>query len=208
MAAQHGKTGKRKLTASAGAAPVGFATGIETEVKLETTAEGLQLAVDWPPLGGGTPTTTQVLRSLYFDTNRRDLLAGGIVLRVRKADDAQPVLAIKQPANDRGRLFHRHEYQAPMRAMLPALDLMEPAVAASLLSVTAERPLEIQFETQVTRRTRTIAHEGAEIEVAFDHGRVVLPDGKERGFHEVELELKSGDAASLFDVARAAAAAT
>jgi len=59
---------------------------------------------------------------------------------------------------------------------------------------------------RVTRRQRTFHYRGAEIELALDQGEVT--DGTGRSpICEVELELKSGPPAALFDLARELAAA-
>ena len=204
MAARRGIPEACTAIAGAAAGPADFAAGIETEVKLATTAAGLVQALEWPPFAAGTGTGSRLLRSIYFDTANRDLLAQGIVLRIRTSDNADPVLTLKQPAHGRHGPFHRLESEVPAPGMTPMLALFGPDIAAELLGITGGQPLEAQFETRVTRQTRHITSGGAEIEAAFDNGVVVLPEVKELPLCEIELELKSGDAGSLYDLARAA----
>lgn len=204
MTARRGKPEPCVAWSRTVAKPADFAAGIETEVKLATTADGLVQALNWPTFASSAAPQPRLLRSIYFDTANRDLSAEGIVLRIRTSDGANPVLTLKQPATGRHGPFHRSESEVPVPGMTPMLALFGPEIVADLLRITGGRPLEAQFETRVSRQTRHLASGGAEIEAAFDDGLVVLPDGRNLALCEIELELKSGDAGSLYDLARAA----
>jgi triphosphatase len=205
MAARSDSPDGRRLAAAVLVHSNDSMSGIETEVKFSSTPAGLQQAQDWSGFGAGTPAEIQTLRSNYFDTPGRDLLRQGIVLRVRRSDHAAQVMTVKMPAKGRHGPFHRSESEVRIKGMTPRLDLFEPDVAADLLHITAGQVLELQFETRVKRHTRHLESNGAKIEVAFDEGMIVLPDGRNMPLCEIELELKSGPAGSLYNLAYAAA---
>jgi inorganic triphosphatase YgiF len=80
----------------------------------------------------------------------------------------------------------------PNPALGPLRELLPDDEAAAL------RPA---FNVRVTRRQRLIRYQGAEIELALDQGEV--RDGERVSpISEVELELKSGPASTLFALAR------
>ena len=55
--------------------------------------------------------------------------------------------------------------------------------------------------TEVERATWLIDRDGSQVEVALDSGAVSL-DGEKQDFRELELELRTGEPAALFDVAK------
>ena len=148
--------------------------------------------------GGGSE---QLLRSVYFDTPDFDLRAAGVALRVRQAD-GRCVQTIKLAG--RG-LFGRGEWK-PMSAAWRWIST--PAAGTPLEGAlsTADRdtPLRPVFEVRVDRATRDVAVGGRMVEVALDRGSVSA-DGRDTPICELELELKDGAIADLFDLARSLA---
>lgn len=132
------------------------------------------------------------LVSVYFDTPEGDLQKAGASLRVRESK-GQRVQTLK-----RGDGLAREEYEAPI-----AGDAPDPALGPlpELLPRNGAAVLQPAFKVHVTRRQRLVRFDGAEIEVALDQGEV--RDGKQVSpISELELELKSGDPAALFGLAR------
>ncbi len=206
MTARRGKSGSDKSICAGRAPRDGLPSGFETEVKFATSPEGLQQAFLSPRLGGGLAARTQTLRSIYFDTAQCCLFRQGIVLRLRKSAGTPPVMTLKMPAIGHAGPFRRNETEVRSISMAPNLELFDSNLARHLRHLTGGRPLEAQFETRVTRRTRQLEFDGAAVEVAFDEGKIVTTSGAQLAICEVELELKSGESGKLFDLASRAAA--
>ena len=109
------------------------------------------------------------------------------------------IMGLKRAApEDRG-VFEREETEVAAPSGEPDLTLFDKAVAREITDITAAKPLTPQFGSDIRRATRTIEANGAAIEVAFDQG--FLFAGEMRSpVAEIELELKSGDEAALFDL--------
>jgi triphosphatase len=174
----------------------------ELEIKLSTDSPGLQAAFESPALGGapGKGPGARGLVSTYFDTQDRTLNKRRIALRVRRSGRAAPLIGVKWPPNSNSDTFSRGEIEARGRSGVLDLALLGEDVAAELREIIGDRSLEPQFETRIKRRTRLVVAGAAQIEIAFDDGEIVAGDRRAR-VTEVELELKSGDATALYDLA-------
>jgi inorganic triphosphatase YgiF len=132
------------------------------------------------------------LISVYFDTPDLTLQKAGVSLRVRESKGRR-TLTMK-----RGEGLAREEYEAPLEGEAPNGEF---APLRAILSDGDAAALTPAYNVRVTRRQRLVKYAGSEIELALDQGEVsggvrVSP------ISEVELELKSGDPAALFDLAR------
>lgn len=182
---------------SHGAAASENATGgSEIEVKFRMTARGMAKVLSSPFLQGQGDAQAHDLRSVYFDTSTHDFFKSGIILRVRYRDGAAPVLSLKTSAAA-GRNFARGEFEVPCPDGQPSLERFEPALAEKLADLTSGRCLVRQFETAVKRRVFTLREGASLIEAACDEGTILAGSAREP-LIELELELKSGDAADLF----------
>jgi len=132
------------------------------------------------------------LISVYFDTPERDLQKVGASLRVRESQ-GQRVQTLK-----RGDGLAREEHEAPLAGDAPDVRL---GPLAELLPQGARAELRPAFHVRVLRRQRLVRFEGAEIELALDQGEV-RGGRRSSPISEVELELKSGEPAALFGLAR------
>lgn len=141
-----------------------------------------------PP--GDTVEKDQV--STYFDTPAGDLKAQRISLRIRESGGKR-IQTLK-----RGAGFARDEHEQVVAG--EALDLSMPALKEAL-SPAKRKALRPAFTVRIHRRQRTFDYGGAIIEMAVDQGEV-LSGGRTRTVSEVELELKSGACAPMFDLAR------
>ena len=161
----------------------------EIELKFECAPEDLGRVLAAAPDGDDD---TRELISVYFDTPGLDLQKAGASLRVRESQ-GQRVQTLK-----RGDGLAREEHETPI-----AGDAPDPSLGPlpELLPDGANSELKPAFHVRVTRRQRLVRFEGAEIELALDQGEV--RGGKRTSpISEVELELKSGRPAALFDLAR------
>lgn len=135
---------------------------------------------------------TKHLTAVYFDTPDGRLKAAHVSLRLRESNGKR-VQTLK-----RGDGFAREEHEA--RVAGDTLDLTMPAVKTAL-KPAQRKALAPVFTVRVTRQQRTFSYQGAEIELALDQGEITADD-RRRGLCELELELKSGDPAVLFALAR------
>lgn len=164
----------------------------EIELKFACGPDDLAAVLAAAPPGDDE---TRELISVYFDTPDLALQKAGASLRVRE-HKGRRVQTLK-----RGQGLVREEHEAAIEGLAPDPDL-EPL--PSLLPQGAT--LRPAFNVRVSRRQRTFRYQGAEIELALDQGEVSGGD-RQRPICEVELELKSGDPAALFALARELSAA-
>lgn len=173
----------------------------EIELKFATDPAGLAAALASKLLSrDGTEAPGRLLSSTYFDTPDRELQRRRMVLRIRRAGRGVPLMGLKwQPASFEGP-FARGELEIRSPGVVPDLNLFSEPVAGELRRIIGDRPLEPQFESRVKRRTRLLTFGASQIEAAFDEGEIVAGD-RRAPISELELELKSGDPADLYDFA-------
>ncbi|SFB13829.1 Inorganic triphosphatase YgiF, contains CYTH and CHAD domains [Collimonas sp. OK607] len=153
----------------------------------------------------GKPQSRQLI-SIYFDTPDLYLQKNHTALRVRKVG-ARWVQTCKSGGQATAGLHQRPEWESDIGGAapdLPALQGLLPSgtPVAQLLSAPglADR-LQPIFTTQFQRTIwllRSLA--GDEVELALDQGEILHGDSS-LPISEIELELKSGAAASLFELA-------
>lgn len=143
-------------------------------------------------------TREKALEAVYYDTADRWLGRHGFGLRVRRSGEAF-IQTLKSAAGPDG---GRGEWEWPVASLTVEPDLLRSTPAA----LPDDLALAPCF-TVLTRRTiRDVTFGEAEIELALDEGEVVVGDRREP-FLELELELRSGPPAALFDLARELSAA-
>jgi inorganic triphosphatase YgiF len=143
------------------------------------------------------------LVSVYFDTDKFKLRNKGLSLRVRRAG-RRHVQTVKQDAGASAVLLVRNEWERDIAGTQPDLDAARDTALAPLLSKKLRRNLKPVFETRVRRTVYPIHSGGSEIELTIDKGKVEA-GGHSTPLCEVELELKHGESAELFKLARALA---
>jgi triphosphatase len=175
---------------------------ISLEVELKLAAEAADLSEVVRLLEARTPNravTSQRLVSTYFDTPQGALREAGTALRVR----AQPggfVQTVK--IDDRGGAnpFSRGEWEDVVAENRP--DLQAPESGARIPGDLADalRPI---FVSDVERVAIEIeARPETRIEAAIDRGAIRTADcARSEPISELELELKDGDPAALYDLA-------
>ena len=142
----------------------------------------------------------QRLDSVYFDTTEKWLSERGMALRVRRIGKKR-IQTLKAPLGGPDGLQSYREYETEIKGQQPLL----AAVADSGLRARLGRAkvwdrLQPVFNTRFDRSSFLVERNGSSIEVAVDHGEINAA-AKRRPIAEIELELKSGDAANLFDLA-------
>ena len=150
----------------------------------------------------------QMLSDTYFDTPDLRLRHCDAGLRVRKVGKLW-VQTMKGGASVHGGLHNRQEWSARLPGPVPDLavlrDVVEHKSACGRLlrSPVFEDRLVPIFTTHVRRLVWELRlPQGDEVECVLDQGKLEC-DGQKVPISEVELELKSGDPAHLFDFALA-----
>jgi inorganic triphosphatase YgiF len=177
-------------------------TPIATEIELKLAAPTSDLPLLEAALRRSAPGAcgaAAVLTSTYFDTPDRALRRAGIVLRVRR-ERGRFVQTVKAAGAGDGGLLARGEWEDVVAGDQPDRDAPRSGEHLPADAFAALRPL---FVTDVTRTVVELhPSPGTCVEAAIDRGEIRLhPDGRSEPISEVELELKSGDPAALYDIA-------
>jgi triphosphatase len=170
----------------------------EIELKLEVPPDRVDRL---PVLRGIKPDKSKTLLSVYFDTAKQKLRRNGLLLRVQRVD-GHYVQTIKKRGGRSVGLFERNEWECDLVDGRPDLDAAQATPLASLLNKKLRRNLKPIFETRVRRRSYPLRRHGSEIEFTVDKGKVVT-EGRSSPISEIELELRKGNPADLFELARA-----
>jgi inorganic triphosphatase YgiF len=145
---------------------------------------------------------TQRFYGVYYDTPDRLLARQGVAMRVRK-QGRRWFQTVKEAGRVEGGMHERPEYEAPAPDGQVNLAALQETPVANLFAdpeVTAR--LAPIFETDVRRTIRLLDVDRAEIELALDRGELRAGDRTEP-ICELELELRSGAAEGLYDLALA-----
>lgn len=167
----------------------------EVELKLEMSLDAATFLEASSLLSGLATKVVQL--AVYFDTPDRTLLREGVSLRIRRTGRKR-IRTIKSSAGGHGGLFSRREWEQPVSSDIPICTPDTPLEALLGEYMTGISP---QFEVRIDRRSWVLMEEGSLIELALDRGAAIAGDRRSE-ICEVELELKSGDPAALFALAR------
>lgn len=173
--------------------------GYEIELKLLTDSATLQRLLVAPVITRNA-TSKGVVRRLeatYFDTADSALARQGAALRVRRSG-RQFVQTLKLASQ--GGPLQRREMEARVPDMGLQLDALPLADLGAPFTTLAAADLVPVFTTKIRRHTQLVAFGGAVIEVAFDEG-MLNAGTKAEAVCEIELELKSGGAGALYELA-------
>ncbi|WP_242123241.1 CHAD domain-containing protein [Sphingobium sp. Sx8-8] len=167
----------------------------EIELKLELAREAADAFAGLALLPGESEVAD--LRAVYFDTPQRDLAQRGVTLRIRRSGD-RLVQTVKADGDGGAGLFARAEWEMPVAGDMPVLDARTPVAAMLGEAVETIEPV---FHVDVERRTWIVSPPHAEIELVLDRGQVSAGE-RQAPVCEIELELKAGEPAALFHLAR------
>ncbi|MGY8708139.1 CHAD domain-containing protein [Bradyrhizobium sp. 18BD] len=137
------------------------------------------------------------LKSVYYDTPARLLRRNGLSLRVRQSG-ARFVQTVKTDAGDDP--LRRGEWEASVPSLSPDLALAMPFIPEKLREHLQTHPLEAVFTADIHRHARMIDLPTGTVEIAFDQGELVAGE-RSLPVSEIELELKSGSASTIYEVA-------
>lgn len=180
---------------------------METELKLKVPAADRERLQSHPMLQARSreAPVEHHLIDTYYDTPQRDLWKHGLMLRVRK-DNEKWIQAVKTSAPASAALHERGEWECelPDGALNPDLlvrQIKQAHIAKLLVSKEVTQNLQPVFQNTTHRTAWNIAlPTGEQLECALDAGDIAC--GKQHtAISELELELKDGNPARLFDLA-------
>lgn len=166
----------------------------ETELKLRLKPDDLRGLRTTLTRLAHAPPVSQHLVSVYFDTPDLDLLRRGWALRVRRVG-RHWIQTLKGGGSVAGGLHRREEREARLTRPLP-----DPLLLAAELPDIAADTLAPVFRTDFRRQLWRFSGDEAELEVALDQGEIAAGDQKVPVL-ELELELRRGPVARLYDLA-------
>lgn len=172
---------------------------MEIELKLALDSRHLQRLKRHPILASAKAVSRR-LHSVYYDTPDFALMRRGIAYRLRRVG-YHWVQTVKAEAEAVGALTSRPEWEVRVAGNTPDFSVL-PAEALALfqdLDLNLIAPL---FVTEFKRQTWLIEAQGNGMEVALDTGAIYAGEASQP-LCELEIELKSGTAAALFDLALA-----
>ena len=178
----------------------------EIELKLRIDAADTTRLFNHPALANGLehgPLTRQLI-STYFDTPDLRLLDAEISLRVRSMSGGW-FQAVKAAGSSVAGLHQRMEWEDIISGSEPDFSkITEPALAAIFADRQLRDALQPMFVTDVARTEWQLRMpDGTALEVALDLGELQVGSHIRETISEVEIELKSGDAAQVFSLALA-----
>ncbi|ALG71519.1 metal-chelation protein CHAD [Azospirillum thiophilum] len=178
----------------------------EVELKLHAAPADLARVTALPAmlaLADGPPVT-QRLRTAYFDTPDLRLAANGVALRVRQEGDrfVQTLKTVNSASpGDSAAVAVRREWDWPVAGEAVERGLLADPAVAGLVPAAALDALDCLFVTDFRRTTLLLRPDPlTAVELAVDDGGIYA-GGRSLPLSEVELELKAGKVASLFDLA-------
>ena len=170
----------------------------ETELKFIVPPSGLTKIkhAGWV-LGNKPPPKEVDVVSVYYDTASRDLRENGVTLRLRQREGRY----LQTVKVDAGGFPRRQEWEREVESDRLDLSAVEGTALEPLLSGNIAHDLKPLFETRVRRSTIDLEQGTSKIEMSLDRGELKSGD-LHSSISELELELKEGDPADLFAVAR------
>ena len=145
------------------------------------------------------------LATVYYDTPESDLARAGVALRLRR-DGNRSIQTLKGGGDAAAGLHARDEIEWDLSGTTLNVALLDSTPYAELFAKRKVRGrLRPVFATEFERAARTLAFpDGTLAELALDRG-VIRAGRHETPISEAEIELKGGDPARLFALARAIA---
>lgn len=140
------------------------------------------------------------LVTVYFDTPDHALRRLGLSLRVRKVGRAY-VQCVKRAHKKLGGILVRTEWEGPVSSQDPAISVIEDKALRRQIRHVGVEQLQPVFRTDVQRSSRTLKFDdGSAASLDIDVGDIVAGDLSEP-ICEFELELESGTAERIFELA-------
>jgi triphosphatase len=141
---------------------------------------------------------TQQLEARYFDTPSHALQKAKLAYRIRREGENW-VATVKDSGSSKGGLHARQEWNQIVSHNEPDVEVFSHMeIGAKLQEVAGDEILEPILITSFERRkVDVVMPDGSTVEVAADKGTIIAGE-KTAPILEIELELKTGQAGSLF----------
>lgn len=175
----------------------------EIELKLAVAPEHVEQLKRHPALRSLRQRRGSIARlvSTYYDTPAFELMRKAVALRVRKIGKKR-IQSIKCDAVSGKSRIARREWEKPIVGDKPDLSQFDDRKLRRLIGPNKHRgALKPVFVTEITRQVWPLRLGTSEIKCALDIGEIKT-NGRSEPVCEVELELKSGRPARLFELAR------
>lgn len=170
---------------------------IETELKFNLPGRvGPVSRWSIPAAKFGKETCSELIAT-YFDTKKYKLERRGLSLRVRR-NGSSFVQTIKATP---GASINRGEWENDIKDKTPDLKKTKHTPFDKLNAKKLSGQLSPIFRTSVRRATIPVHTRRSEIEIALDRGHIIA-GRRSRAIAELELELKRGSSADLFQLAK------
>jgi inorganic triphosphatase YgiF len=169
---------------------------LERELKFELDA-GNARKIAAHPLLDGSAGETRTLVSIYYDTPDYALRKAGVAMRVR--DTGQGFVQTIKAAGPQ--LFERPEWERRVAGFAPDFEAAAATGLPAFKDVRLRERLRPGFKSTIERTVYHLPRNGALIELALDRGEVEA-GMRHAPILELELELKRGEPAELFRLAR------
>ena len=177
---------------------------MEIELKLLVAPEDLGRIEHHPALRGLRRWAghKERLATVYYDTPEFDLARGGVALRVRRSGDRW-VQTLKADGEPVAGLQARDELEWPLDGEAIDLAALDTSRYRELFAdANVRERLQPVFTTEFERAARLLSFpDGTAAELAIDHGEI-RAGARTAPIAEAEIELKTGDAQRLFELAR------
>ena len=176
---------------------------MEIELKLLIAPADVSSLRRFAPPPGWTRTApkSRNLLSIYFDTDDFALRQRGIALRVRR-DGRRWIQTVKGGGSVKAGLHSRVEIEAQVAHAHPDFTkINDPALSELFASPELRERLKPVFTTSFRRTIWLLESSlGDKVEMALDQGEI-LAGSSAAAISEVELELKAGNPAALYEAA-------
>jgi inorganic triphosphatase YgiF len=172
----------------------------EIELKLRIAPRDIARLRRHPLLASAKPQRRKV-SSVYYDTPTFNLKEQGIALRLRRMGRSW-YQTIKNDGQVSAGLHQRNEWENRLSRNSLNLDILDdPALREMFAAQGLRQSLAPVFSTEFFRTTYALEFPNQDrVEMAIDRGRI-LCSGEQEPISEVELELKAGHSARLFEFA-------
>src|SRR5262249_9406455 len=143
------------------------------------------------------------LLTVYYDTPSLALARQGLTLRVRRAN-GRWIQGVKLADDGGSALQRRPEIETEIEGDTPDIArIPDDGVRRMVSATTGSEPLAPAFVSDFGRTTWPVRLGDSDIEVALDVGEIRTEDDRKVRISELELELKSGRADKLLELALA-----
>jgi len=173
----------------------------EIELKLSVPHRALRRLAAHRLLRGSSRPVASRLYSVYFDTPALDLWRKGVALRLRR-EGRRWLQTVKGEGTVHAGLYRRLELESEVAGPQPEFARLRNGDLADVLASPQVRAqLRPVFVTDFSRSRRLLEFgPGLTVEAAIDCGEI-KGGGRLERLNELELELKKGTAAQLYDLA-------